>query len=374
MEEDNNNLSLDMDMFIDIPEEDTSFVLEEEDEDEETKNTQDNPDEDLNEDPEKVVEEESSKKEENDDDDEEKGDEPDSSSNPNLFKSLTELLHQKSLLSSLDSDVETEDDFVNVFTKELDTQIDKLLVERFGEENAHFVKQGVPLEKVQKNNEEFKQLESITNETISSDPELQKRILYQDFINRGYDEQKAVKYVNRSLELDAGEEDALEAIESIRERQTERVNLENQKILEQKTAQDKAREDNIKLITKEIDNMTEVISDFPVSKNVKAKVKEAMFNVVGSNPDTGESENTLMKYRRENPVEFDKKLYYLFTVTNNFENFDLLNSSSKSKAIKDLEKAFHSTTAIKDPGSPSYLQDPNSYDIDLKGDEIPSEY
>tara|TARA_R110000772_G_scaffold8692_1_gene28792 strand:- start:5535 stop:6656 length:1122 start_codon:yes stop_codon:yes gene_type:complete len=373
MEEDTNNLSLDMDMFIDIPEEDTSFVLEE-DEDEEIESPQDNPDEDLNEDPEKVVEEESSKKEENDDDDEEKGDEPDSSSNPNLFKSLTELLHQKSLLSSLDSDVETEDDFVNVFTKELDTQIDKLLVERFGEENAHFVKQGVPLEKVQKNNEEFKQLESITNETISSDPELQKRILYQDFINRGYDEQKAVKYVNRSLELDAGEEDALEAIESIRERQTERVNLENQKILEQKTAQDKAREDNIKLITKEIDNMTEVISDFPVSKNVKAKVKEAMFNVVGSNPDTGESENTLMKYRRENPVEFDKKLYYLFTVTNNFENFDLLNSSSKSKAIKDLEKAFHSTTAIKDPGAPSYLQDPNSYEIDLKGDEIPSEY
>lgn len=365
MEEENKELSLGMDMFIDT-EEDDNFLLEEETNTDLDTEKENNLNE--NESSEEVVGKESDD-DEIDEKDEKEVDDKESSSNPNLFKSLANLLHEKSLISSMDSDVETEDDFVELFKKEIKNSEYSDLSD-YQKEYLSKIREGIPQEKIEKDLNDFMQLDSITEEDISKDIDLQKRVLYQDFINRGYSEDKALKYVNRSLELDAGEEDSLDALQSIKESFKKRVEEENERIKNQRLEEEKARESNVKLITKEIENLSEIIPEYPVSENIKSKIKETMFNVVGSNPDTGEPENELMKYRRENPVEFDKKLYYLFTVTKKFENFDLLNKNSRSQAIRDLEKAFSSTTAVKDPGSPSYLQDPNSYDIDLKGDDI----
>lgn len=360
---------LNMDMFIDI-DGDINPFLDEEIQQEDIETSDDDVSQDENQDDsEKVVEDIIDPEDEIEINNDVDGDDiSSSSSNPNLFKSLATLLKEKALISSEDFNVETEDDFVNLFKGEIDKNTKEYLVSKLGERGYKSLEEGIPYEKINQDNKQLDQLDSVTDELLEKDVELRKRVIFQDFINRGYSEEKAQKYVQRSLELDADLEDAQEAMGSIREFSKARIERENLEIKNQKLAEEKAREDNIKKITKEIESIKEVIPGYEVSENIKNKIKNNMFNVVGNNPINGTPENALMKFQRENPIDFDKKLYYMFTITNGFTDFNSIKQESESKALQDLERAFNSTTQIKDPGSPTYLQDPNSY-LNL-GDEI----
>jgi len=362
MEDDND---LNMDMLIEVDGELNPFTDEEViDEKKPVKPTEENQDEDLI-DSESVVEDNDI---EDDIDEDSEGDDT-SSSNPNLFKSLATLLKEKALISSEDFEVSDEDSFVELFKKEIEKNELSDLSE-IQKSYLNQIREGIPHEKVTKDLQQLDQLNTVTDEVLDSDSDLRKRVIFQDFVNRGYSEEKANKHVQRSLELDVDVEDAKEAMLSIREFTQARMDKENLKIKSDSDIQEKTKEDNIKKITKEIESIKEIIPGYAVSDNIKTKIKDNMFKVIGDNPITNQPENSLMKFQRENPLDFDKKLYYLYTITNGFKNFDSIKQDSQSKAIQDLESAFNSTTKMNDPGSPSYLQDPDSYFIDLKGDEI----
>jgi hypothetical protein len=81
--------------------------------------------------------------------------------------------------------------------------------------------------------------------------------------------------------------------------------------------------------------------------------------VVGKSPE-GIMENQLMKDRRENPVDFDTKMYYLYEITKGFKDFSKIVSKSESTAIKRLEGELRKTK-FQDNGTPAYLSDPESY-------------
>jgi len=365
MEEEND---LNMDMLIDVDGENNPFLDDEDIQEENIETPVDGENQDEGQDdPEIVVEDNQDPDNEIEPEDNEQEDKS-SSSNPELFKSLATLLQEKGLVSLEDSEVSDEDSFVELFKKQIKSN-------EYGDlsdtqkQYLESIREGIPHEKAVKDLTQLDQLNSVTNEALEQDAELRKRVIYQDFKNRGYSDERAAKLVQRSLELDVDLEDAQEAMNSIKEFSKVRIEQENQKIKDQKLAVEKAREDNVKKITKEIESLKEVIPGYEVSNNVKDKIKKNMFNVVGENPNNGAPENSLMKFQRENPIDFDKKLYYLFTVTNGFTDFNSIKQETQSKALQDLEKAFNSTTQIKDPGSPAYLQDPNSYLLDI-GDEI----
>jgi len=67
-----------------------------------------------------------------------------------------------------------------------------------------------------------------------------------------------------------------------------------------------------------------------------------------------------MRDRRENPIDFDSKLYYLYEMTNGFKDLSKITNKSETKAISKLERDLRKTK-FEDSGTPSYLTDPNSY-------------
>lgn len=293
-----------------------------------------------------------------------------SSSDPNLFNSITALLVEKGLLS-VDSDikVEDEDSFVELFRN----QTEKIQNDRFNDHQKEYLaklEKGIPQTVIEKHDTELSQYEKITEEALKEDSDLRQRIIYQDNINRGYSDEKARKLLQRSVELEEDIQDSIEAITSIKEAAKLRQQAEQAEIIKQAEEVKKAEEANLTKIKNKIKNSTEVIKDFVITENVKNKVEKNMFDVVSKDPNTNIDENLLMKQRREDPIDFDFKLYYLFTITDGFKNFDALTKSTNSKVVKDLEKAFKSNTRIKDPGSPAYLQDPESYSIGIAGHEI----
>jgi hypothetical protein len=89
-----------------------------------------------------------------------------------------------------------------------------------------------------------------------------------------------------------------------------------------------------------------------------------MTTIVGTSPQ-GVSENALMRTRREDPVGFDTKLYYLYEITKGFSDFSKINKGGRSSAIKDLERAARAN--INSGSTPSFVQDKDSYDSPLDG-------
>lgn len=293
----------------------------------------------------------------------------DSSSDPNFFNSLTALLSEKGLISTTESEVTDEDSFVELFKKE----IKKSEYSDLTEEQRYYLdnlRNGVPEKKLETDLIAIRDLNSITEEVIQEDGDLRQRIIYQDFINKGYNDDRARKYLQRSIDLGTDVEDATDAMASIRKFTEANIAAENQRIADEQKALKEAEENRIKGIKSKILSTDEVIKGYKISSAVKEKIQKNMFDIVDVNPNTKQNENALMKYRRENPEDFDVKLYYMFTITDGFKNFDSLIKNTKSKALKDLKTAMESSTKITDPGSPAYLQDPESYSIEISGHDI----
>jgi hypothetical protein len=303
-----------------------------------------------------------------DEDEDEGGDENDS---PNLYSSLATVLHEQGLLPSLnlqDKKVENIDDITTAFKAEIESNVKQKLIETLGEDGYEAVTNGVPLSELAKAKDNQSALESITDEALQEDPELAKRVIYQDYINQGISEDRAKKLLKRVI--DSGEdallEDAAESLGSLREFEQRQIEIKKEQFQKQKELAAKEQEELDKKVKNKIYNSDELLKGLKLNKAIKDKVYTSMTEIVGKN-ENGVLENRLMRERRENPIEFDTKLYYLYELTNGFKDFSKISNTTRSSAISDLERSMRQTNH-QDSGAPSFLEDGDSY-LGL-GDEL----
>lgn len=291
-----------------------------------------------------------------DDLDEDSNDDEDASSSSNLFSSLANVLHEQGLLPSLDinnTKIESVDDFTEAFKKELDIQAAVKLEEYLS---------NIDVQSIAQSQQMISNLESINETHLAENIELAKNIIYQDYLNQGLDDKKAVRLLNRLIDLgdDAIIEDATESLGSLKEFENRKIAREKEayqeRIQQQKEAADKFDADIKKIVFEK----TDLINGFKPTKALQEKVYKSINEIVGKSPD-GEFENKFMRDRRMNPLEFESRMYFFYELTNGFQDYSKLTSSAKSSAVKDLEKVARKTT-IKDNGTPLWAQDSQSYD------------
>ena len=294
-------------------------------------------------------------------------------SSPNLFKSVATLLNEEGVFPSLDEtkEINTAEDFVKVFNSEIETKVKDTLISKLGEKGYKALESGLSVEQLSDYNADKKVLESIDEDSIKENVELAKQLVYQDYINQGLKQEVASKLLSRLVET--GEEslisDAIESLENIKEfneaQFLEKQRIENEKILKE----EKDKEILNQKLKDSIYNFESFIEGEKINPSLKDRVFETMTKVV-SRDTKGNPENKLMKHRRENSVEFDTKLYYLYEISNGFKDFSKLVSSTKSKTIKDLEKVIRNNSFSQyNDSSPDYQIDKDSYE-GFKGDEL----
>jgi hypothetical protein len=314
----------------------------------------------------KPVVEDDSSEEVDDEDDQDEGSEDDDesdSSSSNLYSSLAAFVHEQGLLPSLDIEntkIESPDDFAEAFKLEMTTQA-KILAEQYLE--------NLDLETIARSKAEINDLNSITEETLSENLEQAKQIVYQDYLNQGLDETKVRRMINRLVDLgeDAIVEEAKDSLNSLKEfnnRKIESEKAEYEKRLEYQKAEQLKLEETIK---KTVFERKDLINGFTPNKAIQEKVYKSMNEIVGKSPE-GVFENRFMRDRRENPVEFETRMYYLYELTDGFKDFSKISTKAKSSAVNDLEKIIKKG-AYKDAGLPSWMSDKNSYDVGI-GDEL----
>lgn len=351
MEDDN---ELGMGLFEGTQELNFNFALPDDDhiEEEENDNNTDVDDTTL-ENNDNHVEDDSSEEVGEEDVEDEGGDGGESSSN--LYSSLAAFVHEQGLLPSLDidlKDIKSADDFANVFNKELDIQAELRL-------NDYLA--NLDLNKIGSIKRDIQDLNTINGDLLKEDIDLAKRIIYDDYLNQGLDEKKATRMLNRLIDLgeDAILEDASESLESLKEFKAREIERETQSYKEKLEA-DKIQQAKLdEQMKKTIYESKDLISGLKPNKALQDKVYKSINDIVGKSPD-GTFENKFMKERRENPLEFEIRMYHIYELTNGFKDLSKISTNAKSSAVKDLEKIARQTK-LKDNGTPLWQQDDNTY-------------
>ena len=278
-----------------------------------------------------------------------------SESSSNLYSSLAAFVHEQGLLPSLDIDlkeIKSADDFASVFNKELDIQAELRLNDYLA--NLDLNKIGIAKKDIQ-------DLSTINSDLLKNDIDLAKRIIYDDYLNQGLDEKKANRMLNRLIDLgdDAILEDAEESLESLKEFKAREIERETQSYKERLEA-DKIQQAKLdEQMKKTIYESKDLISGLKPNKALQDKVYKSINDIVGKSPD-GTFENKFMKERRENPLEFEIRMYHFYELTNGFKDLSKISTTAKSSAVKDLEKIARQTK-LKDNGTPLWQQDSNTY-------------
>lgn len=294
---------------------------------------------------------------------EEGPDEGESQDNSPIYSSFATVLSEQGLLPSVDlqnTDIKSVDDLTAVLKTEIENQGKQYVIDKIGEDGYEALEKGISLSELQQFNNTTTALESITTETLSNDGELAKRIILQDYINQGIDENRALRILNKSI--DAGEdaviEDAIESLESLKTFEQGRI----AKVAEERQEQQAALVAQQEKIDNDLKNSIykndEFLEGYKVNKSMQDKVYNSITKIVSTSPE-GIAENKLMQQRRQDPISFDTKLYYLYELTKGFEDFSKLVTKSTSKATTQLEKALRQNK-FEQGGDPTFL-DNESY-------------
>ena len=314
-----------------------------------------NPD-DLFENPEGVGSEENNQEKEKEDTTSTKGG---TSPKTNFYSSIASALKDEGILPDLDDEivdnVKTPEDFAEAIEKQIQAKFDERQKRIDAALNAN-----VEPDEVRQYEGTLNYLDSIKDEHISEESEkgeeLRKRLIFQDFINRGYSKERASREVKKSFDSGTDIEDAKEALESNKEY----FNNQYQDLIEEAQREIKEEQERVKKeaaqLKKSMLEDKEVFDGITLDKATRQKAFDNITKPIHKT-EKGEYLTAIQKYELDNPVEFRKYLSILFTMTDGFKNLDTIVKGKVRKEVKQsLRELEHKLSSSSRPsGNPRYV-------------------
>lgn len=259
----------------------------------------------------------------------------------NLYSSFAQALKGDGLFQFLDDEavgkIEDADSFREALENEVDARLDEQ-TRRYKEA----LESGMQPEVIVQYQNTIQRLESITDEQINDDGEqganLRRTLLFRDFIDRGFSEERAKRQVERIMSSGTDKDDAKDALESIKDyfkgKYQEQLDLKKQEAEAERQKVKKEAEDFKKAVLEK----DKLFEDIPVDKPTRKKAYEAMTRVVKTTDD-GEQLTAVQLYADEHPVEFRTALGIVWALTDGFTKMgNLLQKSVNKKVNKNLQE------------------------------------
>lgn len=304
----------------------------------------------------------------------------DGTSPNNFYSSIAKALKEDGILSDLDDESLDKDLTPEEFAELIERQVNA----RFDEKQKRINEAlgvGVEPTAIQQYEKTIDYLEGITSEALSDESEkgenLRKQLIYQDFINRGYSKERAIREVNKSFNAGSDIDDAKEALQSNKDFFKDSYNslikeakdAENARLAEQKK--------EAETLKKSILEDDKVFGELVVDKTQRKAIYDNISKPVYKDPNTGEMLTAIQKYEQENHIDFMKYVGLIYTLTDGFKNLDGLvkgkvNKEMK-KGLKNLENTLNNSTRNSD-GSLRFVTSRRSNDDDSyfgKGGWVP---
>ena len=261
----------------------------------------------------------------------------------NLFSSITRILRDKGVFPDLSDEkcnsIQDEEALEQLFTDKVTSMLDerqqrleKLLNSGATSKEVDEYEKAVATTQFLESTETYNTLIKEGEEG----EKLRKQVMYQDYVNRGFKEEKAIKLVEKSIADGSDIEDAKDAFESCKEFYKEKVRSYQQEMENRQKQQKADEEKQYNNLKKHILDTESFYDGVKVDKAVRQKAYEAITKPVFKD-EQGNYLTAIQKYQRENPLEFMENVAMLYSLTDGFKNVEKL---TKNKVKARLKKEY----------------------------------
>lgn len=271
-------------------------------------------------------------------------DTPASEVDTSLYAPLASALHEQGLLPNLDveafgAEENQQEALFKAVEKEIDTGIDSFVesLPPLFKQQLLAYQQGVDLSTYQKLQKKELEYNNITETSLSNDEKLQKKVIKDDLLNKGFSEDKANKLIENFESLNELESESIDAlaIGKTRAKQASEKAIEDAKIRQDNI--NKQQGEAVKNISSSLESIKEIIPGKVLNKISRDKVFKSMTTIVG-NDKQGNAMNSVMATREKNPVKFETTLHYLHSLGIFNGDWSSVIKTAKTKAVSDLEQ------------------------------------
>ena len=285
-----------------------------------------------------------------DDTDDSDDDDTDASDKSKFYKSIAKALKDDGVVDVDDEtldNIKDSNDFVNnIINKKINDGIDDVTKRVYDALTA-----GVQAPVIKQYENTINILKTIENADIEDEGEggedVRKKLIFQQYINRGFNDEKAKKEVEKAFNAGTDIDDAKDALSDNLEFFQNQYNdliEQSRKDNENRMAQKKQELDTLK---KSVMSDSDEWKDFNVNDTLKQKIYDNITRPAYKGQN-GETYTEIQKYERENRIGFLKNVSMCYTLTNGFTDFSGLSKAKVrkevSKGMRELESALNSTS------------------------------
>ena len=293
-----------------------------------------------------------------------------SGTSPNFFSSIATAFAEEGIFPDLDDDTISNIKDAESFRAAIDAQIKAGLDEQ-QRRVTEALNYGVEPDQIKQHESLINWLNAQSkNVTIEGDAgdDLRRRLIMQDYLNKGFKEERAKQKVDKIFEEGSEIEEAKEALQSLQQHYTD-----SYKQLREEAKQ-KAIEDEEELKKKSarikksiLEDKSKLFGDLEISKDVRQSAYDAISKPIYKDPKTGETYTAVQKLELDNSEEFLAKIGLLYALTDGFTSINKIVDKKVRKEIKkgfsDLERKIN-TTARNSYGNLDFVSgasDENSF-------------
>ena len=279
----------------------------------------------------------------------------------NFYSSIASALKEEGIFPDLD-DKEVEkvveaEDFRDLVQKQIEAGLNEVQ-KRINDA----LNNGVEPNVIRQYEGTLDYLNKITDEMINDESErgetLRRQLLQQDFMNRGYSQERAIRMTEKLFSSGEDIEEAKQALQGNKDFFQGKYDDVLNKAKEDEEKNKKALKKQAEQLKSDILSNDKVFGDISIDKATRQKVYDNISKPVYKDPDTGEFYTAIQKYRHDNENAFIKNVGLLFTLTDGFTNLDKLVSPKAKKEVKSKLKELQHTlsnTTRTNGGSLDYV-------------------
>mgnify|MGYP004568966825 CR=1 FL=1 len=276
-------------------------------------------------------------------------------SSPNFYSSIAKAFVEDGVFQDLNDDslskVKDAESFRDLIEQKIQSELDERQKRIDNALNA-----GIEPTQVQRFENSMKILNGITEEAINEEGEkgenLRKNIIYEDYIQKGFSKERALKAVERSIAAGTDIEDAKESLQSCKEQVSKAYSNAIAEAKDIKQQEEKELKEQAEALKNSILSDKKPFGELDLDKSTRQKVFDAVSKPVFTDPETGEKLTAIQKYEADNHNDFIKYVGLTYVLTNGFKSLDgLVKGKVKkevSKGLKELEHTLNNTTRNSD--------------------------
>jgi len=284
-------------------------------------------------------------------DDESNGTSPKS----NFYSSIAKAFVEEGVFPNLaDDDIKDLDESPEALVKLMNKEIDSRLDERTKRIES-LLNGGVQPNIINQYENTLKYLDSIDEDIISEEGDkgenLRKQLIYQDYVNRGYSQKRAITMVDKSIENGNDIEDAKEALKNCKDYYGNEYSKLQQEAKANEEAMIKERQEQTTKLKKDVLESKDLMGNVDVDKSTRQRIFDVMAKPTYRD-DEGNYMTELQKYQKENPINWVKNIAICYAMTDGFKDWSKLGKAQAKKEVKkglrNLEKVINSTKRTSD--------------------------